>query len=177
MLVRACVCVCVFFVFVRACVRFFCVVGVGFCVRVFVLCVFVFLRVCACMYVFCVLVCLCVLVCVCFFVCVCVCLCVIFVCFCVCLCVCVVVCFLYACVCVCLYVCVQVERRVVNQLAAAYEQELLPKGCTLRLTVDGGPQEKDEALTLRLEVMGEDSTSQKLDIRPPLNTEDMSYAH
>ncbi|KAA0701640.1 Caseinolytic peptidase B protein -like protein [Triplophysa tibetana] len=71
----------------------------------------------------------------------------------------------------------EVERRVVNQLAAVYEQELLPKGCTLRLTVDGGPQEKDEALTLRLEVMGEDSTSQKLDIRPPLNTEDMSYAH
>ncbi|KAI7790032.1 putative caseinolytic peptidase B protein-like protein, partial [Triplophysa rosa] len=70
-----------------------------------------------------------------------------------------------------------VERRVVNQLAAAYEQELLPKGCTLRLTVDGGPQEKDEALSLRLEVLGEDSTSQKLDIRPPLNTEDMSYAH
>lgn len=66
----------------------------------------------------------------------------------------------------------QVERRVVNQLAAAYEQELLPKGCTLRLTV-----EKDEALTLRLEVMGEDSTSRKLDIRPPLNTEDVSYAH
>ncbi|KAK2881734.1 hypothetical protein Q8A67_019002 [Cirrhinus molitorella] len=71
----------------------------------------------------------------------------------------------------------EVERRVVNQLAAAYEQELLPKGCTLRLTVDGGQQEKDGAPALRLEVVGEDSTSRKLDIRPPLNPEDVTYAH
>ncbi|XP_068920780.1 mitochondrial disaggregase isoform X4 [Petaurus breviceps papuanus] len=31
----------------------------------------------------------------------------------------------------------EVERRVVNQLAAAYEQDLLPGGCTLRITVAG----------------------------------------
>uniref|UniRef100_A0A673M690 Caseinolytic peptidase B protein homolog n=1 Tax=Sinocyclocheilus rhinocerous TaxID=307959 RepID=A0A673M690_9TELE len=68
----------------------------------------------------------------------------------------------------------EVERRVVNQLAAAYEQELLPKGCTLRLTVDGG-QEKDGAPALRLEVVAEDSTARKLDIRPPLNPEDVTY--
>ncbi|RXN02452.1 caseinolytic peptidase B -like protein [Labeo rohita] len=71
----------------------------------------------------------------------------------------------------------EVERRVVNQLAAAYEQELLPKGCTLRLIVDGGQQEKDGAPSLRLEVVGEDSTARKLDIRPPLNPEDVTYAH
>ncbi|XP_050985962.1 caseinolytic peptidase B protein homolog [Labeo rohita] len=71
----------------------------------------------------------------------------------------------------------EVERRVVNQLAAAYEQELLPKGCTLRLIVDGGQQEKDGAPSLRLEVVGEDSIARKLDIRPPLNPEDVTYAH
>uniref|UniRef100_A0A8C2JU74 ClpB homolog, mitochondrial AAA ATPase chaperonin n=1 Tax=Cyprinus carpio TaxID=7962 RepID=A0A8C2JU74_CYPCA len=68
------------------------------------------------------------------------------------------------------------ERRVVNQLAAAYEQELLPKGCTLRLIVDGG-QEKDGAPALRLEVVGEDSTTRKLDICPPLNPEDVTHTH
>ncbi|XP_051966730.1 caseinolytic peptidase B protein homolog [Xyrauchen texanus] len=71
----------------------------------------------------------------------------------------------------------EVERRVVNQLAAAYEQELLPKGCTLRLIVDGGLKEKDGAPALRLEVVGDDSSTRKLDIRPPLNPEDVTYAH
>ncbi|XP_067221299.1 mitochondrial disaggregase-like isoform X1 [Chanodichthys erythropterus] len=71
----------------------------------------------------------------------------------------------------------EVERRVVNQLAAAYEQELLPKGCTLRLCVDGGPEEKDGAAVLRLELVGDDSTARKLDIRPPLNPDDVAYAH
>lgn len=70
----------------------------------------------------------------------------------------------------------EVERRVVNQLAAAYEQELLPKGCTLRLTVDGA-QEKDGAPALRLEVVDEDSTARRLDIRPPLNPEDVTHTH
>uniref|UniRef100_A0A8C1HHT4 ClpB family mitochondrial disaggregase n=1 Tax=Cyprinus carpio carpio TaxID=630221 RepID=A0A8C1HHT4_CYPCA len=71
----------------------------------------------------------------------------------------------------------EVERRLVNQLAAAFEQELLTKGCTLRLTVDGGQQEKDGAPALHLEVVGEDSSTRKLDIRPPLNPEDVTYAH
>ncbi|KAF3847862.1 hypothetical protein F7725_020890 [Dissostichus mawsoni] len=62
----------------------------------------------------------------------------------------------------------EVERRVVNQLAAAYEQELLPKGCTLRLTVQSEDQEDPSTPSLRLEVVGEDSTSRTLDI--PLNT-------
>ncbi|KAI4815710.1 hypothetical protein KUCAC02_005845 [Chaenocephalus aceratus] len=65
----------------------------------------------------------------------------------------------------------EVERRVVNQLAAAYEQELLPKGCTLRLTVQSEDQEDPSTPSLRLEVVGEDSTSRMLDIRPPLSPE------
>uniref|UniRef100_A0A8C6KSU7 ClpB family mitochondrial disaggregase n=1 Tax=Nothobranchius furzeri TaxID=105023 RepID=A0A8C6KSU7_NOTFU len=65
----------------------------------------------------------------------------------------------------------EVERRVVNQLAAAYEQELLPKGCTLRLCVQSDGQEERGAPSLRLEVVGEDSSSRTLDIRPPLNPE------
>uniref|UniRef100_A0A3Q2SRQ7 ClpB family mitochondrial disaggregase n=1 Tax=Fundulus heteroclitus TaxID=8078 RepID=A0A3Q2SRQ7_FUNHE len=65
----------------------------------------------------------------------------------------------------------EVERRVVNQLAAAYEQELLPKGCTLRLSVQSEGQEERGTPSLRLEVVGEDSSSRRLDIRPPLNPE------
>ncbi|XP_056298101.1 caseinolytic peptidase B protein homolog [Pseudoliparis swirei] len=78
----------------------------------------------------------------------------------------------------------EVERRVVNQLAAAYEQQLLPKGCTLRLTVQRGDQDRDQgdqdqgdqdpdrdrrSPSLRLQVVGEDSSSRTLDIRPPLS--------
>uniref|UniRef100_A0A3P9L0H8 ClpB homolog, mitochondrial AAA ATPase chaperonin n=1 Tax=Oryzias latipes TaxID=8090 RepID=A0A3P9L0H8_ORYLA len=65
----------------------------------------------------------------------------------------------------------EVERRVVNQLAAAYEQELLPKGCTLRLSVHSDGQEERGAPSLRLEVLGEDHSSRMLDIRPPLSPE------
>ncbi|KAG7479472.1 caseinolytic peptidase B protein-like [Solea senegalensis] len=65
----------------------------------------------------------------------------------------------------------EVERRVVNQLAAAYEQELLPKGCTLRLSVQSDGQEEQSSPSLRLEVVGEDRSSRTLDIRPPLSPE------
>ncbi|XP_069390734.1 mitochondrial disaggregase [Paralichthys olivaceus] len=65
----------------------------------------------------------------------------------------------------------EVERRVVNQLAAAYEQELLPKGCTLRLSVQSEGEEEQSSPSLRLEVVGEDSSSRTLDIRPPLSPE------
>ncbi|KAJ8368098.1 hypothetical protein SKAU_G00081260 [Synaphobranchus kaupii] len=75
----------------------------------------------------------------------------------------------------------EVERRVVNQLAAAYEQELLPKGCTLRLSVDGAAEiegrDGQGGPSLRLDIVGADSSSQKLDIRPPLNPEEMAYFH
>ncbi|CAL9683844.1 unnamed protein product [Knipowitschia caucasica] len=63
----------------------------------------------------------------------------------------------------------EVERRVVNQLAAAYEQELLPKGCTLRLSVQSEGQEEHSPPSLRLEVVGKDSSARTLDIRPPLS--------
>lgn len=69
----------------------------------------------------------------------------------------------------------EVERRVVNQLAAAFEQELLPNGCTLRLTVDRDSQHTDGAAVLRLELLQEDKTSRKLEIRPPLNPEDTAH--
>ncbi|CAI5694326.1 unnamed protein product [Oreochromis niloticus] len=65
----------------------------------------------------------------------------------------------------------EVERRVVNQLAAAYEQELLPKGCTLRLSVQSEGQKEYGTPSLRLEVVGEDSSTRTLDIRPPLSPE------
>uniref|UniRef100_A0A8D2Q753 ClpB homolog, mitochondrial AAA ATPase chaperonin n=1 Tax=Varanus komodoensis TaxID=61221 RepID=A0A8D2Q753_VARKO len=80
----------------------------------------------------------------------------------------------------------EVERRVVNQLAAAYEQDLLPRGCTLRIVVDDSDKQllkaKDGASakeghkkgpTLRLEIV-EDSRSRKLDIQAPLAPEEMS---
>ncbi|KAK6486560.1 caseinolytic peptidase B protein-like protein [Huso huso] len=80
----------------------------------------------------------------------------------------------------------EVERRVVNQLAAAHEQELLPHGCTLRLSVDesdrcglwgGGDSEREaRSPALRLEIVGEDSTARKLDIRPPLIPEELAFS-
>ncbi|XP_062873222.1 mitochondrial disaggregase [Trichomycterus rosablanca] len=74
----------------------------------------------------------------------------------------------------------EVERRVVNQLAAAYEQDLLPKGCTLRLSVDGDLEQEKEGgagPSLRLELVEKDSKARKLEIRPPLNPEEVLYAH
>ncbi|XP_031429925.1 caseinolytic peptidase B protein homolog isoform X2 [Clupea harengus] len=72
----------------------------------------------------------------------------------------------------------EVERCVVNQLAAAYEQELLPKGCTLRLCVDTPLEEEGGAgPTLKLEVVGDDSSTRPLHIRPPLNPDPMGFAH
>lgn len=68
---------------------------------------------------------------------------------------------------------------MVNQIAAAYEQELLPKGCTLRLSVDGelGDEEEGRASpSLRLELVDKDSKTQKLEISPPLNPEQVSSA-
>ncbi|XP_065587245.1 LOW QUALITY PROTEIN: mitochondrial disaggregase [Cyrtonyx montezumae] len=86
----------------------------------------------------------------------------------------------------------EVERRVVNQLAAAYEQELLPRGCTLRVAVErsdkqllkaagspppggGGEGEKSKAATLRLEIVEQDSKARRLDIRAPLHPDNMAY--
>ncbi|XP_050190053.1 caseinolytic peptidase B protein homolog [Myiozetetes cayanensis] len=77
----------------------------------------------------------------------------------------------------------EVERRVVNQLAAAYEQDLLPHGCTLRITVEDSDKqllkttdstEKSKVPTLRLEIV-EDSKARKLEIQAPLNPENITY--
>ncbi|KAL8191378.1 UNVERIFIED_CONTAM: hypothetical protein K2H54_073253 [Gekko kuhli] len=85
----------------------------------------------------------------------------------------------------------EVERRVVNQLAAAYEQDLLPPGCTLRIVVDnsekgllrtrdGSPCEegsqREEPPTLRLEIVEKDNKGRKLDIQAPLTPEEMSFS-
>ncbi|XP_043928958.1 caseinolytic peptidase B protein homolog [Protopterus annectens] len=79
----------------------------------------------------------------------------------------------------------EVERRVVNQLAAAYEQDLLPRGCTLRITVehsdknilksDFTSKENGAAPVIRLEIVDKDSRSRKLDIQTPLNPENMFH--
>ncbi|XP_069615597.1 mitochondrial disaggregase isoform X1 [Ranitomeya imitator] len=85
----------------------------------------------------------------------------------------------------------EVDRRVVNQLAAAYEQDLLPRGCTLRIAVEDsdkhvlkgkGTTEEDEGLQrrttprLRLEVVEPGSTGRRLDIMEPLSREDASFS-
>ena len=82
----------------------------------------------------------------------------------------------------------QVERRVVNQLAAAYEQDLLPRGCTLRVAVDDSdkqllkPKENPppggeikKAPTLRLEIVEKGSKARRLDIQAPLSPENIAY--
>ncbi|EDM18274.1 rCG39494, isoform CRA_a [Rattus norvegicus] len=81
----------------------------------------------------------------------------------------------------------EVERRVVNQLAAAYEQDLLPGGCTLRITVEDSdkqllkspelpsPQAEKRPPTLRLEIIDKDSKTHKLDIQAPLHPEKVCY--
>uniref|UniRef100_A0A8C5MBR5 Mitochondrial disaggregase n=1 Tax=Leptobrachium leishanense TaxID=445787 RepID=A0A8C5MBR5_9ANUR len=76
----------------------------------------------------------------------------------------------------------EVERRVVNQLAAAYEQDLLPHGCTIRITVDdsdksllkGWSRDMEENSNgrkgprLRLEIVEQGSKNRKLEIQEPL---------
>ncbi|XP_056417035.1 caseinolytic peptidase B protein homolog [Hyla sarda] len=81
----------------------------------------------------------------------------------------------------------EVDRRVVNQLAAAYEQDLLPRGCTLRITVDdsdkhllsqGNRADEDSegpgrrTPRLRLEIVETGSRSRRLDITEPLSAEE-----
>ncbi|XP_068036874.1 mitochondrial disaggregase isoform X4 [Anomalospiza imberbis] len=82
----------------------------------------------------------------------------------------------------------EVERRVVNQLAAAYEQDLLPQGCTLRIIVEDSDKqllktmegsssstEKSKVPTLRLEIVEKDRKARKLEIQAPLNPENITY--
>uniref|UniRef100_A0A8C5J338 ClpB homolog, mitochondrial AAA ATPase chaperonin n=1 Tax=Junco hyemalis TaxID=40217 RepID=A0A8C5J338_JUNHY len=82
----------------------------------------------------------------------------------------------------------EVERRVVNQLAAAYEQDLLPRGCTLRIIVEDSDKqllkttegsspstEKCKVPTLRLEIVEKDRKARKLEIQAPLNPKNITY--
>ena len=51
-----------------------------------------------------------------------------------------------------LLVVIQVERRIVNQLAAEHEQELISSGCTLHLTVSRPKDNSEEvAPTIKLQ--------------------------
>ena len=59
-----------------------------------------------------------------------------------------------------LLVVMQVKRRVVNQLAAAHEQELISRGCTLHLTVSypkdkTGWNSEEVAPTIKLQLVKE----------------------
>ncbi|NXT27335.1 CLPB protein, partial [Syrrhaptes paradoxus] len=82
----------------------------------------------------------------------------------------------------------EVERRVVNQLAAAYEQELLPHGCTLRIAVEDSDKQllktkesaepgapKGKAPSLRLEIVEKGSRARRLDIQAPLDPQNIAY--
>ncbi|KAM9020769.1 mitochondrial disaggregase [Ara ararauna] len=82
----------------------------------------------------------------------------------------------------------EVERRVVNQLAAAYEQDLLPRGCTLRIAVEDSDKqllkgkessspgaEAGKVPTLRLEIVEQGSRARRLDIQAPLSPENITY--
>uniref|UniRef100_UPI00398EF9B3 mitochondrial disaggregase isoform X2 n=1 Tax=Pristiophorus japonicus TaxID=55135 RepID=UPI00398EF9B3 len=79
----------------------------------------------------------------------------------------------------------EVERRVVNQLAAAYEQELLPHGCTLRIAVEDpgaargpggkGGEPEPKAAKIRLEIVEKDSKPRRLDIRAPVKADKTAH--
>ncbi|XP_054020837.1 caseinolytic peptidase B protein homolog [Dryobates pubescens] len=88
------------------------------------------------------------------------------------------------------------DREVMDVLADGYNlhygarsikhEELLPRGCTLRITVEasdkrllkapgGAPAEGEhKAPTLRLEIVGKDSKGRKLDIQAPLSPQNLS---
>ncbi|NXD74505.1 CLPB protein, partial [Eolophus roseicapillus] len=82
----------------------------------------------------------------------------------------------------------EVERRVVNQLAAAYEQDLLPRGCTLRIAVEDSDKQllktkessspgagTGKVPTLRLEIVEKGSRARRLDIQAPISPENITY--
>lgn len=75
----------------------------------------------------------------------------------------------------------QVERRVVNQLAAAHERELISPGCTLHLTVDY-PKEKtgrssieDVAPTIKLQLVKEGKKKVDIDVGNYFTPEDKLF--
>ncbi|XP_077307253.1 mitochondrial disaggregase isoform X2 [Lithobates pipiens] len=82
----------------------------------------------------------------------------------------------------------EVDRRVVNQLAAAYEQDLLPRGCTVRIAVEDSDKhllkelEREEdgverkQPRLRLEVVEQGRGARILDLAEPLPLENALFS-
>ena len=66
--------------------------------------------------------------------------------------------------------CFQIERRVVNQLAAAHERELISSGCSLHLTVDHHKDEggrslgEDVAPIIKLQLVKEGKKKVDIDV-------------
>lgn len=63
----------------------------------------------------------------------------------------------------------EVERRVVNQLAAAHERELISPGCTLHLTVDypnnkSGRNSQEVTPTIKLQLVKEGKKKVDIDV-------------
>ncbi|XP_010180034.1 PREDICTED: caseinolytic peptidase B protein homolog, partial [Mesitornis unicolor] len=70
----------------------------------------------------------------------------------------------------------EVERRVVNQLAAAYHRDVAGRETAKPPPPPPAPgTQKPKTPTLRLEIVDKDSKSRKLDIRAPLHPENITY--
>lgn len=75
----------------------------------------------------------------------------------------------------------QVERRVVNQLAAAHERELISPGCSLHLTVDrpkgesGRSLGQDAAPIIKLQLIKEGKKKVDIDVGDFFVPEDKLY--
>lgn len=73
----------------------------------------------------------------------------------------------------------QVERRVVNQLAAAHERELISPGCSLHLTVDRPKSEsgrrQDAAPIIKLQLIKEGKKKVDINVGDFFVPEDKLY--
>ena len=75
-----------------------------------------------------------------------------------------------------LLVVIQVERRIVNQLAAEHEQELISSGCTLHLTVSRPKDNSEEvAPTIKLQLVKEGKKKVDIDVGNHFAPEDKLF--
>ena len=79
-----------------------------------------------------------------------------------------------------LLVVMQVERRVVNQLADAHQQELISRGCTLHLTVSHpkdrtGWNSEEVAPTIKLQLVKEGKKKVDIDVGNHFAPEDKLF--
>ena len=79
-----------------------------------------------------------------------------------------------------LLVVIQVERRVVNQLADAHEQELISRGCTLYLTVSypkdkTGQNSEEVAPAIKLQLIKEGKKKVDIDVGNHFISEDKLF--